>query len=144
MRKTKIDMKTTLTIACACIATLMHAATYEENLALSRTPTNEITTANAEAVLDASIAVTNSAPIAYCRNKKLVSYEKIVEKLAGKHHFANAIARTAYISSNDVLRTSALNMLVDMTKTDPTTYNTASSLAYYLNLVDGANYARRA
>ena len=111
---------------------------------MSRTPTNEITTANAEAVLDASIAVTNFAPIAYCRSKKLVSYEKIIEKLAGKHEFATTIANTAYISSNDVLRASALNTLVDMSKTDPTAYNVASSLAYCLNLIDGTNYTRRA
>lgn len=138
-----MNMKTLMTIACTCIAMLMHAATYEENLALSRTPTNEITTANAEAILDASIAVTNFTTIAYCRNKKLVSYEKIVEKLVGKHYFANTIANTAYISSNDVLRTSVLNMLVDMAKTDPTAYDVAFSLAYYLNRIDSTNFTRR-
>lgn len=137
-------MKTLMTIACICIAMLMHAATYEENLALSRTPTNEITTANAEAILDASIAVTNTATIVYCRAKKLVSYEKIVEKLAGNHCFPRVIAYTAYISSNDVLRTSALNTLVDMAKTDPTSYDVACSLAYYLNMIDSTNYTRRA
>ena len=127
------------------IATTVFAATYEENLALSRTPTNEITTANLEAIFDASIAVTNRTPIVYCRDKKLVSYEKIIEKLAGKHYFAGTIAYTAAISSNDVLRASTLNMLIDMSKTDPTSYYVAFNLAKYLKMIDSTtNYTRRA
>ena len=132
-----------MTLIAACFAMATAAATYEENLALSRTPTNEITAANAEAIVDACIAVTNGGPIAYCRDKKLVSCDKIIEKLAGHHIFAGIIVDTALISSNDVLRTSTINMLVDMAKTDPTAYNTAKILARLINCCDETNYARR-
>lgn len=75
-------MKKLMITACAMASMLGSAATYEENLELSRTPIDKVTAANVEAVCNAAVAVTNGNKVIECRNKKLITFEQ-VEVLLG-------------------------------------------------------------
>jgi hypothetical protein len=103
------------------------AATFEEQYALSRIPNSKVTAANAQAVIDASIATTNYDKIAYCRSQGFISFEKVNELLAGKWEFRKALFNNAMVSSNKTLQAAVIADLLAMDKneekTDDVLYN---------------------
>ena len=94
------------------------AATFEEQYALSRIPNNQVTAANAQAVIDASVATTNYSKIAYCRSQGFISFEKVNELLAGKWEFRAALNNNANASSNKTLQAAVIADLLAMDKNE--------------------------
>ena len=108
-------MKKLMITACAMATMLGSAATYEENLELSRTPVDKITAANVEAVCNAAVAVTNAYKVIHCRDKKLITFEQVEAFLGnGNPAFAQMLAYNAIASSNETLRASTYSKLEDL------------------------------
>ena len=108
-------MKKLMIAACAMATMLGSAATYEENLELSRTPIDKITAANVEAVCNAAVAVTNGNKVIQCRDKKLITFEQVEALLGnGNPAFAWMLAYNAIASSNETLRESTYSKLEDL------------------------------
>lgn len=109
-------MKKLMIAACA-IATMLGslAATYEENLELSRTPLDKINAASVEAVCNAAVAVTNGYKVIQCREKKLITFEQVEALLGnGNPAFSWWLADNAVASSNDAIRASTYSKLEDL------------------------------
>lgn len=109
-------MKKLMISACA-IATMLGslAATYEENLELSRTPLDKINAANVEAVCNAAVAVTNGHKVIQCRENKLITFEQVEALLGnGNPAFSWWLAVNAIASSNDAIRASTYSKLEDL------------------------------
>ena len=108
-------MKKLIIAACTMATMLGSAATYEENLELSRTPIDKITAANVEAVCNAAVAVTNAYKVIQCRDKKLITFEQVEALLGnGNPDFAQMLAYNAIASSNETLRASTYSKLEDL------------------------------
>lgn len=108
-------MKKLMIATCAMATMLGSAATYEENLELSRTPIDKITAANVEAVCNAAVAVTNGNKVIQCRDKKLITFEQVEALLGnGNPAFAWKLAYNAIVSSNETLRASTYSKLEDL------------------------------
>ena len=108
-------MKKLMITACAMATMLGSAATYEENLELSRTPIDKITSANVEAVCNAAVAVTNAYKVIQCRDKKLITFEQVEVLLGnGNPAFTWWLAYNAIASSNETIRASTYSKLEDL------------------------------
>ena len=101
---TMMTMKKAMVAAAGLViaATAMADASFDELLALSRTPANQVTAANAQAIYDASVAVTNKGKINFLVDKKFISaevaYAKAIELswLDSAIYIANSASNTAW------------------------------------------------
>ena len=126
-------MKKLMIAACAMATMLGSAATYEENLELSRTPIDKITAANVEAVCNAAVAVTNGNKVIQCRDKKLITFEQVEAFLGnGNPAFAWQLAYNAIVSSDETLRASTYSKLEDLALASADHDYRASSSLYWL------------
>ena len=126
-------MKKLMIAACAMATMLGSAATYEENLELSRTPIDKITAANVEAVCNAAVAVTNGNKVIQCRDKKLITFEQVEAFLGnGNPAFARQLAYNAIVSSDETLHASTYSKLEDLALASADHDYRASSSLYWL------------
>lgn len=138
-------MKKLMIAACAMATMLGSAATYEENLELSRTPIDKITAANVEAVCNAAVAVTNGHKVIECCDKKLITFEQVEAFLGnGNPAFAWCLAYNAITSSNETLRASTYSKLEDLALASADHDYRASSCLTWLGCKCGYSKARLA
>ena len=129
-------MKRLMIAACAGATMLCSAATYEENLALARTPIDNVTKDNVEAVCNAALAVTNGTKVMQCRAKGLLTFEQVAAMFAGKDEFCSLLYANALYSSNDVLRAACVDSLLASAKVAPAgsfraSYNLAMAISKF-------------
>ena len=129
-------MKKLMIAACAGATMLCSAATYEENLALARTPIDNVTKDNVEAVCNAALAVTNRTKVMQCRAKGLLTFEQVAAMSAGKDEFCSLLYANALYSSNDVLRAACVDSLLASAKIAPAgsfraSYNLALAISKF-------------
>lgn len=106
-----------LIVVAGLASTMMcGAATFEEQYALSRIPNDQVTAANAQAVIEASVATTNYGKIAYCRNAGFITAAQVQEMLAGKLEFANSLVNNASVSSDATVQAACIDSLVALAK----------------------------
>lgn len=131
-------MKRLMFIFAAIAGISLYAATYEENMALANLPMDQITAANAQTVIDASLAVTNYEQLSKCREKGFLTYASLAELLKDKPYFYYGLFDNAMHSSNDTIRVACYESLEAFSLTEkPDEYYFCGKLfglAKFLNL----------
>lgn len=131
-------------IVMAVVASAVFAvvgATYEENLALVRTPLDQINAGNVQAVCNAAIAITNASKvISKCRDKGLLSFADVQSLLADKPWMENEMYANAVASSNVEVRAACYTALENFACAGDVT---ASSLIYATWRTFGTTAAQR-
>lgn len=122
-------------IAVAGLASIMTcgAATFEEQDALSRIPNDQVTAANAQAVIEASVATTNCGKIAYCRTAGFITAAQVQEMLAGKLEFADHLVHNASVSSNATVQAACIDSLVALAKSSDKPFAALYNAVYNLD-----------